>query len=77
MRFVLLVEGQTERDSAAAFFKRWLDPQLKQPVGIQVVTFDGYADLVCKMATKARMHLEGPKRSEIVAVIAVPEAAAG
>jgi len=33
------------------------------------VPFDGYADLVRKMATKARMHLGGPRRSEIVAVI--------
>ena len=69
MRFVLLVEGQTERNSAAAFFKRWLDPKLNQPVGIQTIAFDGYANLLDKMATKARMHLRGPKRGEIVAVI--------
>ena len=69
MKFILLVEGKTERDAAAASLKRWLDPQLRQPVGIQVVPFDGYADLVRKMATKARMHLEGPKRGEIVGVI--------
>ncbi len=42
MKFVLLVEGQTEKDSAAAFIKRWLDPRLKQPVGIQVASFNGY-----------------------------------
>jgi hypothetical protein len=69
MRFILLVEGKTERDSAAAFLKRWLDPRLSQPVGIQPVPFDGYADLIRKMAMKARMHLEGPKQSEVVAVI--------
>lgn len=69
MRFILLVEGKTERDAAAGFLKRWLDPQLRHPVGIQPVPFDGYADLVRKMATKARMHLEGPKRSEVVGVI--------
>ncbi|MBI2478602.1 MAG: DUF4276 family protein [Planctomycetia bacterium] len=69
MKFVLLVEGQTERDSAAAFLKRWLGPQLNQPVGIQTVPFDGYADLLRKMATKAKMHLEAPQRNEIVAVI--------
>lgn len=69
MKFILLVEGKTERETAAAFLKRWLDPQLRKPVGIQAVPFDGYADLVRKMATKARMHLEGPRRSEIVAVV--------
>jgi len=35
------------------------------------VSFDGYANLVQKMATKARMHLAGPKQDEIVAVIAL------
>jgi hypothetical protein len=69
MKFVLLVEGQTEKDSAAAFIKRWLDPQLKQPVGIQVVSFNGYAELVRKMATKTQMHLEGPNQAEIIAVV--------
>jgi hypothetical protein len=44
MKFILFVEGQTERGSAAAFLKRWLDPQLRQPIGIQPVSFDGYAD---------------------------------
>lgn len=63
-----MVEGRTERDSAAAFLKRWLDPQLREPVGIQTVSFDGYADLVRKMPTKAQMHLRGPKQREIVAV---------
>lgn len=71
MKFILLVEGRTERDAAAAFLKRWLDPQLSQPVGIQTVPFDGYGDLVRKMAVKARMHLEGPRQAEIVAVIAL------
>ncbi len=69
MKFILLVEGQTERDSAAAFLKRWLDPRLTQPVGIQVVPFDGYAELVHKMAARARMYLEGPRKGEIIAVI--------
>lgn len=69
MKFVLLVEGQTEKDSAAAFLKRWLDPQLTQAVGIQVVSFNGYAELARKMATKARMHLSGPRQAEVIAVV--------
>jgi hypothetical protein len=69
MKFELLVEGQTEKDSAAAFLKRWIDPQLKQPVGIQVVSFNGYAEFARKMATKATMHLDGPKQTEIIAVV--------
>jgi hypothetical protein len=69
VRFVLLVEGATEKDSAASFLKRWLDPQLKQPVGIQVVPYKGYAEWAHKFAARTRMHLEGPKQAEIIAVI--------
>ncbi|MBX9792087.1 MAG: DUF4276 family protein [Pirellulales bacterium] len=71
MKFVLLVEGQTERDVIPAFFKQWLDKQLKQPVGIRIAAFDGYADLVAKIANKARAYLKSPQQSEIVAVIAL------
>ena len=53
MKFILLVEGKTERNAAAAFLKRWLDPALCQPIGIQVVPFDGYADLARKLTTKS------------------------
>ncbi|HKI18372.1 MAG TPA: DUF4276 family protein [Isosphaeraceae bacterium] len=69
MKFILLVEGSTERNSAGAFLKRWLDPQLSQPIRIQVVPSKGYAKLARDMAEKARMHLEGPRRDEIIAVI--------
>jgi len=69
MKFVLLVEGKTEKGSVAAFLKRWLDPQLTRPVGIQVISFNGYAELDRKMAAKAKMHLSGPKQGEIIAVI--------
>ncbi|MCI0537934.1 MAG: DUF4276 family protein [Verrucomicrobiales bacterium] len=69
MKFVLLVEGNTEKESAAQFLKRWLDPQLKQQVGIQIVRFSGYGELVRKIETKAQMHLDGPQRTEIIGVI--------
>lgn len=69
MKFVILVEGKTERSVLAQFLKQWIDPRLEQPVGIQLVTFDGYADLVGKLTVKTRMHLEGPKSDEIIAVL--------
>ena len=46
MKFVLFVEGYTEKKALANFFKRWLDPKLDKSVGIQVVRFEGWADLV-------------------------------
>jgi len=69
MKFVMLVEGATEKQTASEFLKRWLDPQLKQRVGIQVVAFSGYAELARKLVDKARAHLDGPKAGEIIAVI--------
>jgi len=41
MKFVLFVEGPTERLSLPSFLKRWLDARLNQPVGIQPVKFEG------------------------------------
>lgn len=69
MKFVMLVEGATEKQTAAEFLKRWLDPQLTHRVGVQVVAFSGYAELARKLVDKARAHLDGPKADEIIAVI--------
>ena len=69
MKFVLLVEGDTEKKVVADFFKRWLDPQLKEPIGMKVVNFKGNAKLQQEIVKKAREYLESPKSGEIVAVI--------
>jgi len=69
MRFVLLAEGDTEKQAIGDFLKRWLDPQLSEPVGMKVVNFKGNAQLVRKIVAKGRDYLDGPDASEIVAVI--------
>ncbi len=70
MRFVLFVEGGTER-ALPSFLKRWLDPKLPQPVGIKPVIFTGWAELRHEVVKRARMYLEGPGAEEIIAVIAL------
>ena len=40
MKFVLFVEGDTEK-SLAPFLKRWLDARLTKKIGIQIVKFYG------------------------------------
>jgi len=57
MKFVLFVEGYTEEKIIAPFLKRWLDPRLQQRVGIQVVRFDGWAEMVDDLPVKAPMYL--------------------
>ncbi len=68
MKFVIFVEGHTEKIALPNFFKRWLDPKLDQRVGIQVVRFDGWPELVKDSPDKAAMHLE---KRDVIAVIAL------
>lgn len=69
MKFVLCVEGHTEKKSLPDFLKRWLDPQLTQRVGITVVRFDGWSDYNKSIAKKAALYLNGPGRDDLVGVI--------
>lgn len=72
MKFILFVEGYTERKAVPAFLKRWLDPRLTQPVGIQSVRFEGWSELIKDAPKKARLYLENPRtQGEIIAVIAL------
>ncbi len=71
MKFVLFVEGHTERKCIAPFLKRWLDPRLKQPVGINLVKFSGWSDLWKETPKKALNRLTGVDSVDMVAVIAL------
>lgn len=71
MKFVLFVEGHTEDKALPKFLKKWLDPRLEKPVGIKTVRFEGWAELVKDSPQKALMHLNGPDKNEIIAVIAL------
>ncbi len=72
MKFILFVEGYTEKYGIPTFLKRYLDPKLSQPVGIKPVRFDGWAELVKDVARKSRMYLNDPKqKSEILGVISL------
>lgn len=69
MKFVLLVEGQTETACIGNFLKRWLDPQLNQPVGIAPVKFNGWTHFEKEVAKKSKHYLRSPATDKIVAVI--------
>jgi hypothetical protein len=72
MKFILFVEGHTERDVLPPFFKRYLDPLLPRPIGILPVNFNGAANLWRDVAQKAKFYLQGPALDdEIVAVISL------
>ncbi|MGI6253247.1 MAG: DUF4276 family protein [Aminivibrio sp.] len=71
MKFILFVEGHTEGKALPAFLKRWLDPRLESPVGIQTVRFDGWPELFRDAEQKAKMYLNGPSKDKIIAVISL------
>lgn len=71
MKFVFFVEGHTEKKALPQFIKRWIDPQLSKPIGIKIVRFDGWPELIKDAPLKAKMHLNGPGKDEIIAVISL------
>lgn len=64
MKFVLLMEGWTEK-VLPPFLKRWLDAQLRQPVGIHPVRFEGNQHYLKDFAGKTAFHLQ---RQDTIAV---------
>ena len=54
MKFILLVEGDTERRILPGFLQRWLNPKLSRRVGLQAVPFNGCGDYLARFAKKAK-----------------------
>jgi len=71
MKFILFVEGYTEDKALPRFLKEWLDPKLTKPVGIKTIRFEGWQELVKDAPLKAKMHLEGPRKDDIIAIISL------
>ena len=69
MRFVLLLEGATERLVIPAFFKAWLDPQLNRPVRITPIAFKGAARFQSEYRAHVLEHLSRPDQIEIIATV--------
>jgi hypothetical protein len=69
VRFVLLVEGPTEK-AVGAFLRRWLDPRLDPKVGIQTSKpAGGCCRLVEDMPKKANLYLSDPRAGDLIAVV--------
>jgi len=65
VKFILLVEGETERKVLPAFLKRWLDEHSSQRVGLKAVKVKDINDLT-KMA---QSFIKAPENEDILAVI--------
>jgi hypothetical protein len=72
VKFVLFVEGHTEKKALPEFVRRWLDRELDTRVGIQIVRFEGWPEMWRETPRMAEKYLNEPARKdEIIAVIAL------
>jgi hypothetical protein len=69
VRFILFVEGHTEKQAIPALLKRWLDPKLTKRVGITPVRFEGWANYQSELAKKVRLHLSSDAGRDVIAAI--------
>ncbi|HWX39647.1 MAG TPA: DUF4276 family protein [Blastocatellia bacterium] len=71
MKFVLFVEGHTERKALPDFIRRWLYSRLAQRVGIKAVRFEGWAELWRDAPLRVQKYLGGPDAEDIIGVISL------
>src|SRR5438105_3888442 len=69
VKFLLLVEGSTERESLADFLRQWIDSVLEFPVGVSIVKFKGVGDYLTGIKSRVQLVMSGEARHEIIAVI--------
>jgi hypothetical protein len=69
VKFILFVEGPTEKAVLPDFLKHWLDPQLAEPVGVRPVLFNGWSDYVRGISSKANLNLSGKSGADVIAGI--------
>ncbi|MEP7337764.1 MAG: DUF4276 family protein [Acidobacteriota bacterium] len=66
MKFILFVEGDTEKRALPSFLKRWLGPKLSQPVGISPICFNGNDNYLAEVRKRAELYL---RHQDVIAVI--------
>lgn len=71
MKFLLLLEGQTEEKGVPDFLRRWLARHFTVGVGVQPDTSEGWADLRDSTPKKAARYLSGARASDIIAVVSL------
>lgn len=70
MKFILFVEGATEKKGAVRLIGKWLNSRLQPAaVGIKPIELKGSGNFFKEIPRKARHHLEGPDRDKIIAAI--------
>jgi hypothetical protein len=70
MKFILFVEGATEKQGAVDLIRRWLDARLAPVrVGVKPINVRGFGNFSREVPRKARLHLSGRDAEKIIGVI--------
>lgn len=69
MRFILFVEGKTEKQSLADFIARGINPRLDQPVRLSIVSFTGAGDYLSNIKQRVGLYFSAPQADAIIAAI--------
>ena len=69
MKFILMVEGYTEKEGLSALFKKWLDPRINLPIGIKIDRSQGCDEFIQHAARKAKKHLGDSQNTDLIGVI--------
>lgn len=68
MRFILIVEGDTEKRSIEGLLRKQLTEKTGQNVGISAINIKGYGNFSCDLPQRVKKYLTGPDKNEIFAV---------
>ena len=67
-QIALFVEGETEQ-VLPAFFHKWLDPQVRDKVGIRAVKFQGVSEYLDDLPTKLGLYLDECRADYVVGLV--------
>jgi hypothetical protein len=69
VKFILFVEGKTEKQSLADFVARSINPRLPSPVGFSVIKFEGVGDYIANIKRRVELYFSQRQQEPIVAAI--------
>ena len=69
MKFILMVEGETERVALPMFIERWLNPRQTPRIGVKPVKLRGSGKYLREIVRMVKDQFSAPDHNEIIAVI--------
>lgn len=68
MRFILVVEGDTEKRSIEGLIRKQITDKTGKNIGITTININGYGNFTHDIPKKVKKYLTGPDKDEILAV---------